>query len=109
VRIADEWHDLCEFTLEEMPFIDRELGSWFTSTHPQSHFKSRLIAARALPDGGRNTLLNRELTLRRRNGVVTRMLSTPAELLAVLASEFDLHFQPGTTFACPALDWPEPG
>lgn len=109
VRIADEWHDLCEFTLEEMPFIDRELGNWFTSTHPQSHFKSRLIAARALPDGGRNTLLNRELTLRRRGGVTTRVLSSPAELLAVLASEFDLHFEPGTIFSCPALDWPEPG
>jgi N-hydroxyarylamine O-acetyltransferase len=106
VRIADEWHDLSEFTLEEMPLIDRELGNWFTSTHPQSHFKSRLIAARARPDGGRNTLLNRELTLRRKDGVTARMLATPEELLSVLASEFDLHFEPGTTFSCPGLDWP---
>ncbi|HMI88679.1 MAG TPA: arylamine N-acetyltransferase [Polyangiaceae bacterium] len=106
VRLAEAWHDICEFTLEEMPFIDRELGSWFTSTHPQSQFKSRLVAARAIVDGGRMTILNREFTLRRRGGVETRLLTTPEELLSVLASDFGLEFTEGTTFSCPALDWP---
>jgi N-hydroxyarylamine O-acetyltransferase len=106
VRLEDAWHDLCEFTLEEMPPIDRELGNWFTSTHPQSHFKSRLVVARAVADGGRNTILNRELTIRRRDGVETRMLGTPAELLAVLQSDFGLAFAEGIAFSCPALDWP---
>jgi N-hydroxyarylamine O-acetyltransferase len=106
VRLADEWHDLCEFTLEEMPFIDRELGNWFTSAHPQSHFKSRLVVARAVADGGRKTILNRELTIRRRDGVESRMLRTPEELLSVLKGDFGLAFAEGTTFSCPALDWP---
>jgi N-hydroxyarylamine O-acetyltransferase len=106
VKVGGEWLDLCEFTLEEMPFIDRELGNWFTSTHPQSHFKSRLTVARALPDGGRKTLLNRELTIRQWGGVETRVLTSAEELLTVLKTEFDLPFASGTEFTCPALDWP---
>jgi len=106
-RFGDEWHDVYEFTLEEMPPIDRELANWFTSTHPDSHFRSRLMVARALPDGARKTLLNRELTFRQRGGVAeARMISTPEELRSVLARDFDLHFPAGTEFSCPALDWP---
>ncbi len=61
-RLGDAWHDVCEFTLEEMPAMDRELGNWYTSAHPQSHFKSRLWVARAGQAGERRTLLNREFT-----------------------------------------------
>ncbi len=100
------WADVCEFTLEEMPEIDREVANWFTSTHPQSHFRNRLLAARALDDGGRVTLLNRELTVRTRAGVETTVLTTPKQLLEVLATHFQLSFPEGTTFACTALDWP---
>jgi N-hydroxyarylamine O-acetyltransferase len=107
VNVGGDWLDLCEFTLEEMPFIDRELGNWFTSAHPQSHFKSRLMVARAAANGGRKTLLNRELTVRRQGGVETRLIDTREELLAVLEKEFDLPFPEGTDFTCPALDWPE--
>jgi len=105
VRFADGWHDACEFTLEEMPAIDREIANWYTSAHPQSHFKSRLVVARAIRDG-RVSILNRELTVRRAGVAQTRALASPAELLAVLAEHFDLHFPPGTEFSCPALDWP---
>ncbi len=107
-RFGAEWHDVLEFSGEEMPPIDRELANWFTSTHPQSHFRSRLMAARALPDGGRLTLVNRELSTRRRTGEAeTRTLRTPGELLDVLAADFGLHFPSGTVFPCPALDWPD--
>jgi N-hydroxyarylamine O-acetyltransferase len=107
VRFGDDWHDICEFTLEEMPPIDREVANWFTSTHPASHFKNRLLVARALPDGGRLGLLNRELTTRRRDGHADRrVLASPDELLTVLAEQFGLAFAPGTRFPCDALDWP---
>jgi N-hydroxyarylamine O-acetyltransferase len=53
VQLAGEWNDIYELTLEEMPAIDREVANWYTSTHPQSSFKSRLLAARALPEGRR--------------------------------------------------------
>ena len=108
VRFGQDWHDVSEFTLEEMPPIDRELANWYTSAHPLSHFKNRLVTARALPDGARRTLLNRELTDRSRSGeATTRTVGSPEELLVVLADGFGLHFPPGTEFECAALDWPE--
>ncbi|MEO6419127.1 MAG: arylamine N-acetyltransferase [Polyangiaceae bacterium] len=106
VQLADEWHDVCELTLEEMPLIDRVVANWYTSAHPASHFKNRLLVARALPDGGRLGLLNRELTVRGRDGhAERRTVASPAELLDVLAEHFDLHFPSGTQFPCEALDW----
>ncbi len=64
VLYGADWQDVCEFTGEEMPPIDRELANWFTSTHPQSHFRNRLMVARALPEGRRLALLNRDFTIR---------------------------------------------
>jgi N-hydroxyarylamine O-acetyltransferase len=102
-----KWNDVCEFTLEEMPPIDRELANWFTSAHPQSHFKNRLIVARAAPDGARLTLTNDELSVRDRSGhAEKRTLATPDELLAVLAETFGLSFPAGTRFGPPGSPWP---
>jgi N-hydroxyarylamine O-acetyltransferase len=116
VQFGEEWHDICEFTLEEMPLIDREVANWYTSAHPGSHFKNRLLVARALPDGARVTLLNRELTVRQRDGQAERrILASPDELLAVLEEKFGLSFPARTRFhpvgyhearQCEALDWP---
>lgn len=105
VRLGDAWHDVCELTLEEMPEIDRVVGNWYTSTHPRSHFRDRLIVARATPEG-RLTLVDRELTRRGRDGVGhARTLATPDELLATLADDFGLRFPAGTQFASPGLAW----
>jgi N-hydroxyarylamine O-acetyltransferase len=105
-KLGEAWSDVCEFTLEEMPAIDREVANWFTSAHPKSHFLNRLLVARALDDGGRATLLNRQFTLRKRGGEsTTQVLNSPEELLGVLAEQFALRFPAGTTFSCPALDW----
>ncbi|MEQ1572090.1 MAG: arylamine N-acetyltransferase, partial [Myxococcota bacterium] len=62
--LGDTWSDVCEFTGEEMPPIDREVANWFTSTYPGSNFRTRLSAARATRDGGRWTLVDRQLTRR---------------------------------------------
>ncbi len=105
-RLGDDWHDVYEFTLEEMPQIDRVVSNWYTSTHPQSHFRNRLTAARALPRGGRVSLLNRELTIRGRDGHVEHLLvRSPSQLLDVLAEHFGLLLPRGTVFACEGLDW----
>jgi N-hydroxyarylamine O-acetyltransferase len=104
--LGDTWADVCEFTLEEMPPIDREVGNWFTSAHPASHFRNRLIAARATPDGGRLTLLNREFSVRGPDGVSTTVsIPDPEALLSVLANRFGLHFPAGTRFVCEGLVW----
>ncbi|MFN7915034.1 MAG: arylamine N-acetyltransferase [Vicinamibacterales bacterium] len=105
-RLGDAWHDVLEFTGEVMPPIDRELGNWYTSTHPQSHFRARLVAARALPDGGRLTLVNRELTRRPRSGEAqVSIVESPRALVEVLGREFGLEFPPDTVFPCSGLVW----
>jgi N-hydroxyarylamine O-acetyltransferase len=106
-RLGDAWTDVYEFTGEEMPPIDRELANWFTSTHPQSHFLGRLVAARAAPDGRRITLQNGELKVRERDGRATgQTITSPAELLVVLAERFGLSFPPETRFGPPGSPWP---
>ncbi len=89
--LGTEWHDVYEFTLEEMPEIDRLLANWYLTTHPQSHFRDRLMVARAF-EGGRHTLLNREFTQRTLDGgVQTTILKTADALERVLTEVFDLH------------------
>jgi N-hydroxyarylamine O-acetyltransferase len=105
--LGDSWTDVYEFTGETMPAIDREVANWFTSTHPRSHFKSTLMAARAAPEGGRITLQDRELKWRRRDGQAeVRTLQSAEDLLAALRTEFGLVFPPGTRFGAPGAPWP---
>ncbi|MBS2029303.1 MAG: arylamine N-acetyltransferase [Deltaproteobacteria bacterium] len=107
VRLGDVWSDVCEFTGEEMPTIDRELGHWYTSAHPGSHFRNRLIVARAGPDGTRLTLLNDELKRRGRDGHAEVLkLRSPDELLAVMREHFGLAFPADTRFGPPGSIWP---
>jgi len=106
-RLGATWSDVYEFTGEEMPPIDRELANWFTSTHPESHFLGRLIAARAAPDGRRITLQNGELKIRERDGRATvQTIGSLEELLLVLAERFGLAFPPETRFGPPGSPWP---
>ena len=79
-RLGDTWHDIVELTLEEMPPIDRIVANWYTSTHPQSHFKNRLLVARATQDG-RLGLLNRDLSVRGADGVADKHAIESAEQL----------------------------
>jgi len=106
VRLDDAWHDVCEFTLEEMPGIDRELGNWYTSTHPNSVFRNRLWVARAGRGGERRSVLNRTFTVRSRSGKADeRTINSPPELLTLLADEFGIVLPAGTDVRCPGLDW----
>jgi N-hydroxyarylamine O-acetyltransferase len=104
VKLAGAWQDVYDFTLEEMPEIDRIVASWYTSAHPQSHFKDRLIVARATDDG-RIALVDRELTVRDRDGrPTTRTLAGHDELLAVLAEHFGVRLPAGTRFVTSGLE-----
>jgi len=107
VRLEGEWLDVCEFTGEEMPVIDRELANWWTSTNPNSKFRQNLMAARAGLDGTRRTISNREYSFRHPDGrLEKREIATPDELLEMLAREFGLHFPAGTRFGPPGSPWP---
>ncbi len=103
VRHGSEWQDVCEFTGEEMPLIDRVLANWYTSAHPDSSFRARLTVARALPEGRRMTILNRDVTVRERDGRgETRTTTSAEELIAVLADSFGVAF-PGTASELEAI------
>ena len=107
VRFGAAWHDVCEFTLEEMPPIDRELANWYTSAHPSSHFKNRLVVARAAPEGQRLSILNDQFTLRERYGTATTsQITSAAGLLELLLKQFGLSFPHGTRFGQAPSPWP---
>ena len=107
ILLGAEWNDVCEFTGEEMPPIDRELANWWTSTNPNSKFRQNLMVARAGPDGTRCTINNREFTHRRGAEILEqRDLAGADELLETLAQHFDLHFPAGTRFGPPGSVWP---
>ncbi|MES2043980.1 MAG: arylamine N-acetyltransferase [Pseudomonadota bacterium] len=50
VSIGGEWRPTYRFTLEPQHRADHELGSWYMSTNPRSHFVFGLTCALALPD-----------------------------------------------------------
>lgn len=105
-RLGLEWHDVAELTLEAMPPIDREVANWYTSTHPQSHFRDRLMVARAGLGGMRHTLLDHELTHRHPDGTAERHpVTTPEALDRVLDEVFGLRLPPGTRIEGPSLRW----
>lgn len=107
-RLGDEWADVCEFTMEEMPPIDREVANWYTSTSACSRFSRELMVARAGANGERLTISNAELTVRRgAEGIVDRrVITSPEELLSLLDELFGLRFPPETRFAIPGATWP---
>jgi len=105
VWLGETWMDLSEYTGEEMPGIDREIGNWFTSTHPASRFRTTLMVGLARPDGGRLTLLNREFTERTREGVVHTTLADHDALVALLTERFGIAVPTGARIACEGLGW----
>jgi N-hydroxyarylamine O-acetyltransferase len=107
LKMGAEWADVCEFTGEEMPPIDRELANWWTSTNPESKFRQNLMVARAGPAGTRRAILNREFVVRRGSEILEqREIATAEELLELLAAHFDLPFPAGTRFGPPGSAWP---
>lgn len=98
-RLGDQWMDVYQFTGELMPPIDQELGNWYTSAHPSSHFRRDLMVARADEDGARVTLLKTELKRRAANGEAElTSVRSPEHLLELLATHFGIHLPRGTRF-----------
>ena len=104
---GDGWGDICEFTGEEMPLIDRELANWWTSTSPTSKFRLNLSAAIVGDDGTRRGIQNNKFTRRRGAEVLeTFAIGSARELLAVLRREFGLEFDDDVRFGPPGSAWP---
>jgi len=90
VKAGDVWRQMYQFGLTENIAPDYEMANYYMSTHPRSPFVARLVAARPLPDR-RLALADRSYTIYWRNGEIEkRELASPAEVKAVLETDFDL-------------------
>ena len=77
------------FDLQPQLLPDYEVANWYVSTHPQSHFVTRLTAA--LPASYRRfALSNNQLSIHHAGGTDQRVLRTADELRAVLQDTFGL-------------------
>lgn len=87
-RIGDAWKPVYHFDLQEQVRGDYEITSYYLSSHPDSHFRKTLIAARPF-DEGRHALLGNRLTTHRLDGSSERrLLGSASELRDVLTSLF---------------------
>jgi N-hydroxyarylamine O-acetyltransferase len=90
--IEGEWRTLYRLDSVPPPAIDYELGNWYTSAHPDSHFRHQLIAARTTAEA-RYGLRDNRLTTRLVDGRSDRRYLTADEIERALAEIFLLPVQ----------------
>ncbi|HET6523470.1 arylamine N-acetyltransferase [Sphingopyxis sp.] len=91
--IESEWRTLYRIENAAPPAIDYELGNWYTSAHPESHFRHQLIAARTTAEA-RYGLRDNRLTTRLIDGRSDRRYLTADEIERALSEIFLLPVRP---------------
>jgi arylamine N-acetyltransferase len=89
-RVRGEWQPLYEFTTRTAPMIDLQVGSWFVSTHPSSHFVTNLMAA-TVTDDARWNLADGNLTIHREGGTEKIRLADAAAVIDTLTDRFGIN------------------
>ncbi|HET8698137.1 MAG TPA: arylamine N-acetyltransferase [Gammaproteobacteria bacterium] len=90
-RLGGEWHALYRFDLQAQRQADIEVLNYYISTHPNSHFRTRLMAARPTAHG-RFTLGDNVLSRYGAGGEAERRtLGSVAELRDALALTFGIE------------------
>ena len=92
----DGWRDVYAFAPEPVPPIDIEVNNWFTCTHPESRFVTRLLVTEHGQDGTRTTLsdFGGEMTLSVETPTGDRIPPTPVareDVPALLEQRFGLR------------------
>jgi N-hydroxyarylamine O-acetyltransferase len=105
--IDGAWQDIYVFTLETQIAVDFIPTNYYVSTHPDSRFVQTLTVQRVAPEV-RRLLKNRDFVTTTHSGETRRTIQSAAELLGVLAEEFQLEFPAGTEFL-PAELFTSPG
>ena len=91
IEIGGEWRSTYQFDLTPQLSVDDELGNWWTSASPASHFTFSLIAARS-PAGRRHALRNFDYSVHVPRGPSEkRRLESPEEVCAVLEQDFGIE------------------
>jgi arylamine N-acetyltransferase len=89
-EIRGEWQPLYIFTTRPQPRIDLEVGSWYVSTHPNSHFVTGLTAA-LVTDDARWNLHGRNLAIHRAGETERIRFDTAAQVLDALTDRFGIN------------------
>ncbi|OBH39387.1 arylamine N-acetyltransferase [Mycobacterium sp. E342] len=89
-QVRGEWQPLYEFSTRTAPDIDLQVGSWFVSTHPSSHFVTGLTAAR-VTDDARLNLAGRNLAIHRADGTEKIRLDDAAAVVDTLRDRFGIN------------------
>ncbi|MBW0013376.1 arylamine N-acetyltransferase [Mycobacterium sp.] len=88
--VRGEWSPLYEFATRTEPAIDRNVGSWFVSTHPASEFVTALMAAR-ITDEARLNLRGRDLTIHRADASEKIRLDDAGAVVDALIDRFGIN------------------
>lgn len=91
--LGDSWAAMYIFDDVLQQPIDIAVANWYTATHPSSHFRHQLIAARA-DDTARYVLRDNRLTVRFTDGRVEQSYLTADEIEGVLGDLFLLPARP---------------
>jgi N-hydroxyarylamine O-acetyltransferase len=91
IEIGSEWRSTYQFDLTAQLAVDDELGNWWTSASPASHFTFSLAAARS-PTGRRHALRNFDYSVHVPGGETEkRRLESAAQVCALLESDFGIE------------------
>jgi len=89
--VAGEWKALYDFDLAEAQLADYEVSNWYLANHPQSHFVTGIVAARAEP-GRRHALRGTRYSIHGAGGETEkRFASSAAELVEWLEGPFGIR------------------
>lgn len=94
IEIDDQWSPLYVIDDVAPPPIDYVVGNWYTSTHPDSHFRHQLVAARTTATE-RLALRDNRLTIRHADGAVERQYLTADAIEVALDQLFGLSVPAG--------------
>lgn len=87
------WVPAYDISLSPCVPRDYEMANWFTSTHPTSHFRKNLLAARTTPEARYGLLFN-QLTVRPLGGRPEKTTLDAAGIEAALRDVFGLAPEP---------------
>ncbi len=88
-RLDGRWEPIYEISSEPRRDVDYIPANWYTSTHPDSHFRRNLMVVRTTPSA-RYTLFTNRLTIRTPGGGMERRALDADAIEQALAETFDL-------------------
>ena len=88
-EIRDAWEPLYLFTTRPFPMIDRQVGSWYVSTYPESGFVTGLSVA-LVTDDARWNLRGRNLAIHRKEKSERIRFDTAAQVVEALTDRFGI-------------------